>query len=136
MAATKDLSLLFEVGDFASRPLAASAVVFRHTAIGQVSGANTFRALVAGDKFAGIALDGADNTGGAAGAVTVHTRITGRVLLTVAGADATTAVGTAVYASADDTYTLTSTSNSPMGKIAAYSTPHAKHVVEFNAALN
>lgn len=135
MAASKDLSLQFELGDYADRPLAAGVRVYRHTAIGQVAGTNTYRALVAGDKFAGIALDGYDAAGLAAGAATVRVRTFGSMLLTVAGASAATAVGAAVYASADDTYTLTSTDNSLVGKIKGYDTHSGKLIVSFDAAL-
>lgn len=134
MAASKDLSLVFELGDYADRPLAASSKVYRHTALGQVAGTNTYRALVAGDKFAGITLDGCDNSAGAAGAAFVRTRVQGKVLLTVAGASAATAVGASVYASADDTYTTTSSGNSLVGKVVGWDAATSKCVVEFNAA--
>jgi len=134
MAATKDRFLQFEIGDYAHLPLAAGAKVFRHTYIGQVSGTNTFRALVATDKFAGVAQDSSDNTGGAAAAKDVQVKREGRVLDTVATATASTALGTSVYASADDTLTLVSTSNSLMGKIGGYDVATGKHIVEFWAA--
>jgi hypothetical protein len=134
MAATKDRSLQFEVGDYSHLPLAAGAVAFRHTYIGQVAGTNTFRPLVAGDKFAGVAQDGSDNTGGAAAAKDVQVKRNGRVLDSVTGADATTAIGTSVYASADDTLTLTLTGNSLMGKIGGYDVATGKSIVDFWAA--
>lgn len=135
MAATKDRFLKFELGDYSHLPLAASAKVFRHTYIGQVAASNTFRALVAGDKFAGIAQDNADNTGGAAGAVDVQVKRHGRVLETVTGASAVTAIGTNVYAAADDTLTLTVGTNSLMGKIGGWDIATGKSIVEYNAAL-
>ncbi len=134
MAATKDRFLQFEIGDYAYLPLAAGAKVFRHTFIGQVSGSNTFRALVALDKFAGVALDSSDNTGGAAAAKDVQVRREGRLMETVTGATASTALGTSVYASADDTLTTTSASNSLMGKIGGYDVAAGKHLVDFWAA--
>ena len=134
MAATKDRFLKFETGDYSHLPLAAGAKVYRHTYIGQVSGTNTFRALVAADKFAGIAQDNSDNTGGAAAAKDVQVKREGRVLETVTGAAATTALGTSVYASADDTLTLTSAGNSLMGKIGGYDVASGKHIVDFWAA--
>ncbi len=134
MPATKDRFLQFEIGDYSHLPLAAGAKAYRHTFIGQVSGTNTFRPLVAADKFAGVAQDSADNTGGAAGAKDVRVKREGRVLETVTGATATTAIGTSVYASADDTLTTTSAGNSLMGKIGGYDLATSKHIVEFWAA--
>lgn len=134
MAATKDRFLKFELGDYSHLPLAAGVKVYRHTFIGQVTGTNTFRALVAADKFAGVAQDGMDNTGGAAAAKDVQVKRSGRLLETVTGATSTTALGTSVYASADDTLTLTSSGNSLMGKIGGFDVATGKHIVEFNAA--
>lgn len=134
MPATKDRFLQFEIGDYSHLPLAAGAKAYRHTYIGQVSGSNTFRALVAADKFAGVAQDGVDNTGGAAGAKDVQVKREGRLLETVTGATATTAIGTSVYASADDTLTTTSAGNSLMGKIGGYDIATGKSIVEFWAA--
>lgn len=135
MAATKDRFLKFELGDYSHLPLAAGAKVFRHTYIGQVAASNTFRALVAGDKFAGIAQDNSDNTGGAAGAKDVQVKHQGRVLETVTGATAATAIGSNVYAAADDTLTLTIGTNSLMGKVGGYDIATGKTIVEFNTAL-
>lgn len=135
MTATKDRFLRFELGDYSYLPLAASAKAYRHTYIGQVAATNTFRPLVAGDKFAGVSQDSADNSSGGAGAVDVPVKRSGRLLETVTGASATTAIGTAVYASADDALTLTVGTNSLMGKIGGYDIASSKSIVEFNAAL-
>jgi hypothetical protein len=134
MAATKDRFLQFEIGDYAHLPLAAGAKVFRHTFIGQVTGTNTFRPLVAADKFAGVSQDSSDNTGGAAAAKDVQVKREGRLLETVTGATAATAIGTSVYASADDTLTTTAASNSLMGKIGGYDVATGKSFVDFWAA--
>ena len=135
MAATKDRSIQFEIGDYSHLPLAAGAKVYRHTYIGQVAGTNTFRALVAGDKFAGVAQDNSDNTAGGAAAKDVQVKREGRVLEAVTGASATTAIGASVYAAADDTLTLTVGTNSLMGKVGGYDVATGKTIVEFNTAL-
>ena len=134
MAATKDRFLQFEIGDYSHLPLAAAVTVYRHTYIGQVSGTNTFRPLVAGDKFAGISQDSADNSTGAAAALDVQVKREGRVLETVIGATSATAIGTSVYASADNALTLTSTSNSLMGKVGGYDIATSKTIVDFWSA--
>jgi hypothetical protein len=58
----------------------------------------------------------------------------GRLLETVTGATAATAIGTSVYASADDTLTTTAASNSLMGKIGGYDVATGKSFVDFWAA--
>lgn len=134
MTATKDRFLKFEIGDYSHLPLAAAAKAYRHTYIGQVAATNTFRPLVAGDKFAGVALDSADNSTGAAGAADVMVRREGRVLDSVTGATAATAIGTSVYASADDTLTLTVSTNSLFGKIGGFDIASQKSIIDFWAA--
>jgi len=114
-------------------PVAASSTIYMNSAVGRSSG--YARQLVAGDAFAGFAVGKAVNVAdanrpgyaiggvllGAAGALTVELRQDGIVEVpTIAGASAVTDVGTAVYMSDGDTFTLTSTSNTRVGTIAWY----------------
>ena len=50
----------------------------------------------------------------------VRVRTRGRVILSVTGVTAVTDEGSTVYASDDDTFTLTSTSNTAIGKVTRY----------------
>jgi hypothetical protein len=95
-------------------PAVADDVVYAGALVGSSSG--NARPLAAGDDFMGVARFRADNAGGAAGDEDVEV-ITRGVLVGVAVAGASPAVGDAVYASDDDTLTKTSTSNSEIGKI-------------------
>jgi hypothetical protein len=61
-----------------------------------------------------------DNSAGAAGALNVRVKPRGRVILPVVGVTAVTDEGATVYASDDDTFTLTATGNSAIGKITRY----------------
>lgn len=70
--------------------------------------------LTAGDPFVGVAYEEMDNTGGADGDKSVRVYTLGDFGHTLSGA-AVTNIGDAVYASADDTLTFTSTSNSYVG---------------------
>jgi len=72
------------------------------------------RALTAGDVCAGLAYEEKDNSFGAAGDVTVRVYTLGDFGHALGGA-AVSNIGDAVYASADDTLTFTSTSNSYVG---------------------
>lgn len=96
-------------------PLIAAGRVFQGSLLGL--SANRARALVAGDTFLGISESDADNTGGAAGAKECDVVQRGQIIgATVAGSSATS-LNAIVYASADDTLTLTSASNTKVGFI-------------------
>lgn len=95
--------------------VAASSVIYQGSAVGNSSG--YMRQLVAGDSFRGFARAKADNSAGAAGAVEVDLIEEGVIEASVAGVTALTDVGTLVYMSDGDTFTLTSTSNSKVGTI-------------------
>lgn len=99
-------------------PVDASAKISQDQLVGQNDTTKLARALVAGDVFLGPARDTADNTTGAASDINVSAFVTRLVEVDVVGADASTVPGTAVYASAASTFTLTSTNNSLVGKIA------------------
>lgn len=75
------------------------------------------RPLVAGDEFWGVCKDKCDNSGGANGAKNVEVKARCFIEVDVTGASAVTDVNSTVYASDDDTLTLSSTSNSTVGKI-------------------
>jgi len=62
----------------------------------------------------GLAYEEADNSSGSDGDVSVRVFTQGDFLLTLAGANKTN-IGDAVYASADDTLTFTSTGNTLVG---------------------
>lgn len=104
----------------ASQPVAATTVLYQGTAIG-LNGA-VARALVAGDKFLGLAREKVDNSAGAAAALNVPVESGLEVKLAVTDADGAAHVGALVYASADDTFTLTAGGNSPCGVVTEWIT--------------
>jgi hypothetical protein len=130
MALTKNASPVYEIGDIGEAPLTASAKVYLGAALGY-TGNNTVRPLVAADKFAGFAIDSADQ---AAGDINVRFKDRGSIVLTVATLAANTPVGTSVYASDDATFTLVATSNSLIGKIRRL-VSSTKAAVEFLAPV-
>ena len=95
-----------------SLQVAAGAHIYKGAFVGLSSG--YARPLVAGDRFVGIAYEEMDNTGGAAGAQSVRLYTLGDFGHALSGA-AVTNIGSPVYASADNTLTFTSTSNSYVG---------------------
>jgi hypothetical protein len=106
----------YETGDYNDLPVIASDIIYEGAAVGE-NAAGYFRPLVAGDNFAGFAVRKADNSAGAAGAIKVKVQQKGRIQLAVTGVTAVTDEGSTVYASDDNTFTLSSTSNSAIGKI-------------------
>lgn len=107
-------------GDTAAMPVAANARIYQGAILSApAADTDAVAPLTAGEAFAGIALDDyQDNTGGAAGDKTVQSTLRGTLTkASVTGVLATTAPGTAVYASDDGTLTTTSGSNTQIGKV-------------------
>lgn len=102
-----------------NHPVIAAGKIFMGAAVGD-NGAGLARPLVAADPFLGFAWAMADNTGGAASAIDVELRTEGLVTLSVVGVASADDVGTTVYASDDDTFTLTAGSNSTIGKVESW----------------
>jgi len=75
------------------------------------------RPLVALDPLLGIALREANNNPGASGAINCKVLTQCTVEVSVVGATAVTDHDASVYASDDGTFTLTSTSNTLVGKV-------------------
>lgn len=100
-------------------PVAANAVIHEGSAVSDVGGNGYADALTAGEAFLGFAVAACDNTGGAAGALKCAVRREGDVLVNVVGATAT-AVGAIVYAADDGTFTLTTGSNTPIGRVVRF----------------
>lgn len=103
-------------------PIIANDIIYAGAAVGESTTAGTMRPLVGADTFWGFALEKCDNTGGAASAKRVKIYDDGIVELAVTGASADTDNGVAVYASDDNTFTLTSsTAHTQIGKVNRYS---------------
>lgn len=118
MALTADTPRAYGSGvepTFTSLPCTSNVTIYEGSAVGQSGTAGTYRALVAGDTFAGFAHEQVINPSG--GSKRVKVRQKGIVRLTVATASAVTNNSETVYASADGTFTLASTSNSAIGKV-------------------
>jgi hypothetical protein len=88
-------------------PIIADDIVYEGAAVGELNDSGTFRPLASGDKFGGFATDKVDNSGGAASALNIPVKETGFVVLSVTGVSSAADKGKLVYATDDDTYTLT-----------------------------
>lgn len=120
MALSKDTPRSFKGAPELGNELrvAASTRVYQGAYAGIVAASGHIRGLVAGDVFAGVALEPSDNSAGAAAATRVKLATRGILRkASVTGVSDATSIGAAVYASADDTLTLTSTSNTLIGSV-------------------
>jgi len=112
-------------------PVIAADIIYAGAAVGE-NGSGYSRPLVAGDPFQGFAEAIADNSGGAAGDKTVFVKAKGLVLLPISAIGITANDRALVYASDDDTFTLTASTNTLIGTVHRWvSTGLA--VVEFDA---
>lgn len=111
---TRDYSL----GDHNDLPVVAADIIYEGAAIGD-NGSGYARPLVAGDPFRGFALRKADNSAGAAGDVNVKIVRRGRIVLPISSL-AVTDVGKDVFASDDDTFTLTQSTNTRIGYVSRW----------------
>lgn len=96
----------------------ASDKIYEGSLIGLASG--YARPLQAGDTFVGVAVETVDNTSGSAGDVKVRVATTIPFAMPVTGVSDVTSISLPVYASDDDTLTLTEGSNSLVGIISNY----------------
>jgi hypothetical protein len=128
-----DLARPFELGDIEEYPVIAADIIYQGSAVGE-NGAGFARPLVAGDPFLGFADRRSDNAAGAAGDVTIRVKTKGKIVIPVTGASAVTANDRPpVYASDDDTFTLTATGNTKIGNVSRWISG-TTCVVEFDAS--
>lgn len=127
--ALRDFFVPTDIEDY---PVIASDIIYQGAAVGE-NGSGYSRPLQAGDAFQGFAIAKADNAAGSAGDISVSVRTRGKVQLSVAGATAVTANDrAAVYASDDNTFTLTASTNSLIGYVSRWISSGIA-VVEFDA---
>lgn len=99
-------------------PMIDNDIIYDGAAVGD-NGSGLARPLVAADPFLGFATANADNTGTghAASAIKVPLKSKGVAKLVVTGVSSTADVGEKVYATDDDTFTLTASGASAIGRV-------------------
>jgi hypothetical protein len=105
----------YPLDGFNELPVKGSTTVYEGAALGD-DGSGYMRGLNAGDPFRGFALRKADNSGGSDGDIDVRIRCAGFVEVPISGVGIGD-VGKDVYASDDDTFTLTEGSNTRVGHV-------------------
>lgn len=128
-----DTPRAYQLGDHEEYPVIAADIIYEGAAVGE-NGSGYSRPLAAGDVFQGFCLEHVDNSAGSAGDKRVRVLSRGRVELAISGLAVTANDRPAVYASDDNTFTLTSTSNSLIGYVSRWVSTGVA-VVEFDAAL-
>lgn len=130
-ALTTDRRITRVTGDYSSHGVKASTTIYAGAFVGD-DGSGWARGLAAADPFLGISYERVDNSAGANGAKSVRVERSGRILHAVSGATDQSSVGTAVYASDDQTLTTTSTSNTLIGTIDSWDTAAGLPVVQYD----
>jgi hypothetical protein len=110
----KDTPRTYELGDLNDLPMVASDIIYEGAAVGMDSG--YARPLTAGDLFQGFCTQKADNSSGNAGDLRVNVKTRGEIQLSIANL-AITDIGKAIFASDDNTFVLTQSTNSYIGKV-------------------
>jgi len=114
-ALTKDTNRVYELGNINELPVAAGEVIYQGAAIGCDSSGYA-KTLEDGDTFAGFAEENYDNAAGSNGAKNVRIRKKGSILLEISGITLAD-VNKSVYATDDNTFTLSSTNAVYIGQI-------------------
>jgi len=128
-----DLPRVFSLGDMEEYPVIAADIIYEGAAVGE-NASGYARPLVAADPFLGFCVEQVDNAAGSAGDKRVKVKQRGKITLPISGLAITANDRAAVYASDDNTFTLTPTSNTKIGWVSRWiSTGLA--VVEFDAAM-
>lgn len=130
--AASDIVRDYQVGDNEDYPVVASDIIYEGSAVGE-DDSGYAQPLVAAQAFLGFATRKADNSAGAAGDITVNVKTSGRVVLPIAALAITANDRPAVYASDDNTFTLTSTSNTKIGWVSHWIATGSA-VVQFRAS--
>lgn len=119
-----------------SFPVAAATRIFLDALVGLNAG--VARPMQKGDKFVGLCLYEVDNRDGAAADLSVEVEVGAIAIVPVSGLTGQQDVQKIVYASDDNTFTLTASDNVAVGVISRYeSSTHAavRFFTEVDAAL-
>lgn len=119
----------FEIGDHNDLPVIAADIIYEGAAVG-LNNSGYARPLVAGDVFGGFALRQCDNSNGVAGEKNVRVLARGAIVLSVTGLTLDD-FGKPVYASDDNTFTMTAGGNTQVGTVKRFIT-NGKGVIEFS----
>jgi hypothetical protein len=130
-ALATDSNRIYELGDINQVPVKGSSIIYQGAAVGGHSSGYA-RSIANGDKFLGFADEHIDNSGGGDGLKTVRVRKCGAILLDISGV-ALGDIGKSVYATDDNTFTLSDTNAVYIGQISRIDSSGVA-LVEFDVA--
>ncbi len=130
-ALATDSNRVYELGDINQVPVKGSSIIYQGAAVGGHSSGYA-RPIQNGDKFLGFADEKIDNSGGGDGLKTVRVRKRGAILLDISGV-ALGDIGKSVYATDDNTFTLSDTNAVYIGQISRIDSSGVA-LVEFDVA--
>lgn len=131
-ALATDSNRIYELGDINQVPVKGSSIIYQGAAVGGHSSGYA-RSIANGDKFLGFADEHIDNSGGGDGLKTVRVRKRGAILLDISGV-ALGDIGKSVYATDDNTFTLSDTNAVYIGQISRIDSSGVA-LVEFDVAV-
>lgn len=106
LAANKNRTFEVGIDDLNDVPAVAADIIFAGAAVGD-NASGLARPFVDGDPFLGFAVAKCDNSAGAASAKSVRVAQRGTVKLTLGGTVTAAKIGDPVYATDDNTFSLT-----------------------------
>lgn len=110
-----------QVDTYGDLPVVQADIIYEGAAVGD-NGSGYARPLVAADPFWGFATRKIDNSDGSNGDEDVHVQERGYITLSVTGVTGVGDVGSDVYATDDNTFTLTASGASAIGTVVRYVT--------------
>ncbi len=128
---TNDANRVYELGDINQLPIKGGSVIYEGAAVGSDL-AGYAKPISNGDKFCGFADEKIDNSGGSDGEKTIRLRKKGSILLDISGITLAD-INKSVYATDDNTFTLSATNAVYIGQISRIDSSGVA-VVEFDAA--
>lgn len=105
------------VGRENALPVQASSTIYAGSACTIDTGGEVGPLATGEVGFVGFAIAKADNSGGSAGDINARIMTSGEIELTVTGLDDNNDIGDIVYATDDNTFTLTASGASAIGKV-------------------
>ena len=118
MASTRDKTPVYELGNINEYLIAAGVIIYEGIAVGD-NGNGYSRALQKGDVFRGFAERHEDNLLGSDGGKRIRVKKYGAIVLEIENLTLAD-TGKAVYASDDNTFTLSKDGNSYIGTVSRY----------------
>ncbi len=130
-ALVTDANRSYELGDINQLPIKGGSVIYEGAAVGSNSSGYA-KSIASGDKFVGFADEHIDNSGGSDGEKTIRLRKKGSILLEISGITLAD-INKSVYATDDNTFTLSDSSSVYIGQISRIDSSGLT-LVEFDVA--